>query len=144
MLQRHPTSFGAAHEEEADWPLARFEAWLAEQTVLGGEVDGELAGLVALRPNQGRKFRHKATLWCMYVRETARGHGLGRALVDAILAEARTQGLEQVLLTVSEGNPAQRLYERAGFTVYGQEPRALHHDGRYVDEVQMVCRLGEG
>jgi ribosomal protein S18 acetylase RimI-like enzyme len=141
MLRLHPTAYGSSHEEEADWPLARFEAWLEEQTVLGGYVDGELAGLVALRPYATRKFRHKAVLWCMYVREAARGRGLGADLVEAILKEAHRQGLEQVLLTVSEGNSAQRLYERAGFRIYGQEPRALRHDGQYVDELQMIRSL---
>jgi len=144
MLRLHPTAFGSAYEEEADWPLARFEAWLKEQTVLGGFVDGELAGLVALRPFATRKFRHKAVLWCMYVRNEARGSGLGAALVEAILAEAGAQGLEQVLLTVSAGNPAQQLYERAGFEVYGREPKALRHAGRDYDEVQMVRFLGAG
>ena len=144
MLRLHPTSFGSSYEEEVEWPIARFEAWLEEQRVLGGYVDGELAGLVALRPNAMRKFRHKAVLWCMYVREAARGRGLGPALVDAILTEARSQGLAQVLLTVSEGNPAQRLYERAGFTVYGREPKALRHAGRDYDEVQMVRFLYAG
>lgn len=138
MLRLHPTSYGSSYEEEIEWPLSQFATWLEEQTVLGGYVDGELAGLVALRSYATRKFRHKAVLWCIYVREAARARGLGAALVEAILEEARQQDLEQVLLTVSEGNPAQRLYERCGFTVYGQEPRALRHDGRYVDEVQMV------
>ena len=144
MLRLHPTSFGSSYEEEAAWPLQRFQAWLDEQAVFAAEVDGALAGLIALRPFATAKFRHKGVLWCMFVREAARGRGLATALIEALLGEARTQGLEQVLLTVSAGNPAERLYQRLGFEVFGREPRALKHDGRYLDEVQMVRFLGPG
>jgi GNAT superfamily N-acetyltransferase len=142
MLERHPHSFGMSFEEEAGWPLARFEAAIAESAVFGGFVDDLLAGIASLRGYGMRKFAHKGTLWGMYVREAARGHGLGAALVEAVLAEARRQGLEQVLLTVSKGNQtAERLYARHGFQVFGTEPRALKHQGRYSDEVQMICYL---
>jgi ribosomal protein S18 acetylase RimI-like enzyme len=78
----------------------------------------------------------------MYVRQATRGQGLGTALVDAVLTEARRRGLEQVLLTVSKGNQtAERLYARHGFQVFGTEPRALKYQGRYSDEVQMICYL---
>ncbi len=45
----------------------------------------------------------------------ARGKGVGRALLDALLATARAQGYRAVSLSVDRQNPARRLYERAGF-----------------------------
>jgi GNAT superfamily N-acetyltransferase len=45
----------------------------------------------------------------------ARGRGIGRALLDAMLATARGQGYRAVSLSVDRQNPARRLYERAGF-----------------------------
>jgi ribosomal protein S18 acetylase RimI-like enzyme len=45
----------------------------------------------------------------------ARGRGVGRALLDALLATAREQGYRAVSLSVDRQNPARRLYERAGF-----------------------------
>lgn len=44
-----------------------------------------------------------------------RGAGLGTALVDAAVAEARRRSLSALSLSVEEGNPARRLYERRGF-----------------------------
>jgi GNAT superfamily N-acetyltransferase len=45
----------------------------------------------------------------------ARGRGVGRALLDALLTEARQQGFRAVGLSVDRRNPALRLYERHGF-----------------------------
>jgi ribosomal protein S18 acetylase RimI-like enzyme len=46
---------------------------------------------------------------------TARGQGIGSALLDALLTLAREQGYRAVSLSVDRQNPAQRLYERKGF-----------------------------
>jgi L-amino acid N-acyltransferase YncA len=79
----------------------------------------------------------------MYVQERARGGGLTDQLMRALLAEARSQGIEQVILTVAADNDrARRLYQRWGFSIYGTEPRAIKVPDGYLDEVLMVCRLG--
>lgn len=54
----------------------------------------------------------------MFVRPAARGHGVGEALVDAVVAWAKDKGATAVHLWVTESNqPAVLLYERCGFTV---------------------------
>ena len=61
------------------------------------------------------------------------------ALVRALLAEARSQGIRQVLLTVAADNArARRLYERHGFLAYGVEPGAINVDDQYLDEALMI------
>ena len=71
-------------------------------------------------------MRHKALLWGMYVREAARGQGLGDVIVAALLSHARARGVEIVQLTVVADNArARRLYVRHGFTTYGIEPCAV-------------------
>jgi GNAT superfamily N-acetyltransferase len=45
----------------------------------------------------------------------ARGRGVGSALLDALLAQAREQGHQALSLSVDRQNPARRLYERKGF-----------------------------
>jgi len=52
-------------------------------------------------------------------RPSQRGRGVGRALVAAALAAARAAGHPAVVLSVREGNPARRLYERHGFVAIG-------------------------
>jgi ribosomal protein S18 acetylase RimI-like enzyme len=49
------------------------------------------------------------------VSPTARGKGIGTALLDALIARADAEGLRGLSLSVEEDNPAVSLYERAGF-----------------------------
>lgn len=49
-----------------------------------------------------------------------RGKGLGGAVLGAVIAEARRRELPGISLSVEDGNPARRLYERAGFRVVGR------------------------
>jgi hypothetical protein len=50
--------------------------------------------------------------------------------------------LEQILLAVGTfQEAAMRMYRKAGFEVYGTEPRALKVGSRYVDEHHMILRI---
>ncbi|NLV74112.1 MAG: GNAT family N-acetyltransferase [Chloroflexi bacterium] len=53
----------------------------------------------------------------MAVLPERRGMGIGRMLLDARIACQRALGTCGISLSVSQGNPAQRLYARAGFRV---------------------------
>lgn len=44
-----------------------------------------------------------------------RGEGIGGAFLEALIAQARTDGFKALSLGVGEANPAMRLYERHGF-----------------------------
>lgn len=46
-----------------------------------------------------------------------RGHGIGTALLHAILESLAYYGCSSVSLSVQKANPALRLYQRAGFTI---------------------------
>lgn len=145
-LERHPEAFGASLEDEAAQPDSWFAARLEAGIVLAGWLPGmeAPAGLMALALPRAEKTRHKGLLWSVYLRPEARGHGLAPALLSAVLAEARGR-VEEVRLSVVAGNDrARRLYERAGFTAWGLEPRALKLGGRYYDEVLMRFRFPGG
>jgi GNAT superfamily N-acetyltransferase len=59
------------------------------------------------------------------VSEEARGRGIGRRLMAALMDRARAEG-HGLVLTVSERNPvAARLYERLGFRRVDQTPAGL-------------------
>lgn len=54
----------------------------------------------------------------IFVRDEARGRGVGTALLNAICDEARTRGYRQIRLDVIDTNPrAKALYQRTGFVV---------------------------
>jgi ribosomal protein S18 acetylase RimI-like enzyme len=55
-------------------------------------------------------------LYDIVVDPAHRGHGVGRTLLDATLAELQARGAPRVVLSTAERNePAQRLFARAGF-----------------------------
>ena len=147
-LQDSPDAFGSSYAEA----LTRTPEEVAErhrQSVTGpdnfifGAFDPELAGVVGCRRDSGSRMRHKAFIWGMYVTPTARGRGMGRQLMEAAIAQARTvPGLEQLYLAVVTTNePALQLYLRLGFLSYGREPRALKDGDRYLDEELILLRL---
>ena len=55
-------------------------------------------------------------LYDIVVDPAHRGHGVGKMLLDATLAELEARGAPRVVLSTAEGNEgAQRLFARAGF-----------------------------
>ena len=142
-LKQNPEAFGSTFEKENAQPLSWFEAAIGRSDIFGAFVDGTLAGIAGYVARESSKQAHKALLWGMYVRSTARKSGLGKRLVAAVLDHARGR-VEMVQLTVvSENEDARRLYNALGFVEYGFEKRALKQDGRYYDEVLMVKFLDE-
>jgi ribosomal protein S18 acetylase RimI-like enzyme len=80
--------------------------------LLLAEDGGVAIGCVALRPVDSATCEMKR----LYVRPAGQGRGLGRALVDRLLAEARAIGYARVVLdTLPQMATAQRMYERLGF-----------------------------
>jgi GNAT superfamily N-acetyltransferase len=65
------------------------------------------------------------------VRPDARGRGVGASLLAALVRRARDDGRPGLSLSVSDGNPSRRLYDRAGFQEVG-------HDG---SSATMVLRF---
>ena len=143
-LQRNPEAFGSTFEWESAQSLSWFEASIGRAAIFGAFLDGTLAGMAGFAPQESAKRAHKALLWGMYVRSTARSAGVGKKLVAAVLDHARGR-VEMVQLTVvSENEAARRLYRAMGFVEYGYEKRALRQDGKYYDDVLMVRFLEEG
>ena len=59
----------------------------------------------------------------LYVVPAERGHGLGRALMDAVLETARAEGADYIELGTEEDDVAARaLYESLGFSNRGGKP----------------------
>ncbi|HKU98169.1 MAG TPA: GNAT family N-acetyltransferase [Vineibacter sp.] len=140
-LAREPDAFGSVHAVEAVRPLADFAERLASSSVFGAYADGGLVGVAGFKQQTGPKDQHKGFVWGMYVQGDWRGRGVGRALMDAVIDAARGT-VEQLTLAVVQGNDAaMALYRKAGFEVYGVEPRALKSAAGYADEVLMVRRL---
>ena len=136
-LRLHPDAFGSSWEEEMGRPVERTAEALAGGYVAGCERDGVLVGIGGLRIGQAVKTRHRGGIWGVYVDPGARGLGVGKRLMTALIDQARTQ-VEDVTLTVSAHNEAAiALYESLGFEPYGLDRGALKIAEDYVDELLM-------
>ena len=142
-LREAPAAFGASYEQESNQAyesyLARFHTSIQEHGnfIVGAfEPEGRLVGIAGLLTYTGLKSRHKGFLWGVFVHPRSRRQGLGRQLIQEIIAGARQiQGLEQIVTAVVAPNDqAGRLYAETGFRSYGREPRALKIDGKSYDE----------
>jgi ribosomal protein S18 acetylase RimI-like enzyme len=145
-LQQDPQAFGESADEHrassVETLAARLDATL-ENFVLGAFLDGQLVGTAGFFRNTTLKRKHKGKVWGMYVADAARGQGIGRALLLALLERARQiPDLEEVLLSVAVTQTAARkLYTSLGFTSYGLERNALRVGRQSVDEDYMSINL---
>lgn len=142
-LREHPDAFTSSWEEDRDQPLEAAAARLAKHAFWGAYERSELYGIVGFERESRAKNQHKATVVGMYVAPEAAGQGLGRALMEALLAHASGAGVQSLVLTVTDGNPAAtRLYESVGFRSFGIEPDAIRVDGRSYAKNHMHLDLG--
>ncbi|MBD0255253.1 MAG: GNAT family N-acetyltransferase [Cytophagales bacterium] len=88
-------------------------------TFLLARAGGEPLGFASCEPNyQGTD---KTKLHKLYVLPEAHGHGVGRALVDAVTEIAQGHGNAALRLNVNRQNVAIRFYRRLGFEVITEE-----------------------
>jgi len=143
-LEREPSAFGSSAEEHRATTVAAAAARITpnENTfVLGAFAAGR--GMVGFVRETGMKRRHKGKVWGVYVGAELRGRGVGRQLLEALVARARAlPGLERIVLAANAADPgATTLYERVGFTTFGREPSALKIGDEYIEDVHMGLDL---
>ena len=148
MLEGHPEAFTSdalteRHRRADDYlPRLGLEQPDGGHLLLGAWDAAGLVGAIGLERDRRLKVRHIGHLVGMMVRERSRGRGVGQALLDALVAEARAAGLELLTLTVTEGNAsAIGLYERAGFVRFGLLPKAIKVGERFHAKVHMAREL---
>lgn len=72
----------------------------------------------------------------VYVAATARGHGIGRTLLDALITSTEAAGIWTIQSGIFPENAASlALHQAAGFRVVGTRERLGRHHGRWRDVV---------
>ncbi|HCU84351.1 GNAT family N-acetyltransferase [Methylophilus sp. UBA6697] len=107
---------------------------------LGAFINTNLLGTVSVERDVRAKLEHKALLFRMFVHPSAAGKGVGKALVNEAISQARSiQGLRQLYLTVLDVNErAIHLYTSAGFETFAHEPESVKIKKKFIGELQMV------
>ncbi|MHB2166577.1 N-acetyltransferase family protein [Alsobacter sp. R-9] len=104
----------------------------------GGRAVGTAQLIPATKPNQP----HRADVSKLLVHASARGRGIGAALMGAVDDEARRRGLTVLVLDTATGSDAERLYPRLGWERCGVIPDyALWPDGGLCDTTVFCRRL---
>lgn len=121
-------------DEQRAWLAARD----ARHPVIVAERDGRVVGWGSLNVFNPRESYDHVADFSVYVSRTARGTGVGRALLDALIRAAQEIGYHKMVLAAFEWNTAGiKLYERAGFRRVGVYREQGRLDGRWVDTVIM-------
>jgi len=118
--------------------------WLGPKTRCYAALsDQEIVGSYILKANQPGLGSHIANAGFM-VSPSARGRGIGRAMAEHCLHEARRLGFRamQFNFVVATNKSALRLWKDLGFTIVGTLPAAFRHSRRgFVDVYVMYRRL---
>lgn len=106
------------------------------------KLDGRIVGTVQLGLDTPPNQPHRADIKKLLVHRSARGRGIGAALMAQAEQEARRHGRWLLVLDTVAGDNGDRLYMRAGWNRTGVIPDyALFPDGRLCDAVVMWKRL---
>ena len=105
-------------------------------------VEGDrVVGWAALSPTSGRACYAGVVEHSVYVAEDARGRGIGRRLLEALVESADRGGIWTIQTSVFPENEATiRLHVRAGFRVVGRRERIAKLDGVWRDTVLVERR----
>jgi ribosomal protein S18 acetylase RimI-like enzyme len=138
-LREEPFAFGSSYAREAAFTQEQWRGRINDRSVnyLAYRPESpEPAGLAGVYVADG--VANVVSLW---VRPSARGHGVGEALIGATADWAKARDHDSIVLWVTESNaPARKLYDRCGFALTG-ERQPLPSDPT-LPEVRMRRPLG--
>jgi GNAT superfamily N-acetyltransferase len=113
-----------------------------DTVLLAAKLDDRIIGTVQLGLDTPPNQPHRADLKKMLVHRSARGRGIGAALMARVEEEARRLGRWLLVLDTVPGENGYRLYKRAGWTQCGIIPAyAMFPDGRLCDTALFWKRL---
>ena len=103
--------------------------------------DGRVVGWAALSPTSARECYAGVVEHSVYVDREHRGQGVGRRLMETLVAGADVAGLWTIQTSVFPENAASlALHERLGFRVVGRRERIARRDGQWRDTILLERR----
>jgi L-amino acid N-acyltransferase YncA len=109
---------------------------------LVAELFEEVVGWAALSPASRRRCYAGVVENSVYVARSARGRGIGRTLLERLIADADEAGIWMIQTSIFPENRASlALHERCGFRVVGVREQIAKRDGIWRDTVFLERRL---
>ena len=109
---------------------------------LVAELDGAVTGWLAAAPVSRRDCYRGVVEHSVYVDEAMWGRGVGRALLERLVADAPAHGIWTIQTSIIASNgPSLRLHESVGFRVVGRRERIAERDGVWHDTLLLELRL---
>jgi phosphinothricin acetyltransferase len=154
MLPEHADEVLAVYQLGIDEGNATFEtaapSWqafdaakLEDHRHVALDAEGRLLGWVAASPVSERCVYAGVVEHSVYVHPGARGLGVGRALLDALIGSTESAGIWTIQSGIFPENAASlALHRRAGFRVVGTRERIGRHHGIWRDVVLIERRSG--
>jgi len=126
---------GQATFETAAPSWEDFDASRLPEHRFGALADGDRAvGWAAVSPTSTRAVYTGVVEHSVYVDPDVRGTGVGRALLEALLASTEEAGIWTVQSAIFPENAASlALHQRLGFRVVGRRERVARHGDRWRD-----------
>jgi L-amino acid N-acyltransferase YncA len=110
------------------------------------ELAGTVVGygyLSAYRPRPAYRWSVENSI---YVAADRQGHGIGRTMLSALIAEATARGYRQMIAVIGDSAniASTRLHRACGFQFCGTVHAVGFKNGRWLDSVTMQRPLGDG
>jgi len=117
-------------DEQQAW----FEQHGGKYPLAVAEIEGTVIGWASLSRWSDRCAYTDTAEISLYVKQEHRGRGVGRRLMEAIVAEGRKGGVHSILARIAEGNEVSvMLHEAAGFHHVGVMKEVGWKFGRLLD-----------
>ena len=116
------------------WP------WLVAE-----QADGTMLGYAYATQFRDRAAYRFVCEDSIYIRDAARGQGVGKVLLAALIEACTASGFRQMVAVIGGAEPAsEALHARLGFTLAGRLSGIGRKQGRWLDTLYMQRALGQG
>ena len=150
-IYAHHVLHGTASYETEPPDAAEIARWM--ERVLGHgwpwliaeAPDGQMLGYAYATQFRDRAAYRFVCEDSIYIRNEARGQGVGTALLGALLESCTAAGFRQMVAVIGGAEPAsEALHARLGFTLAGRLAGIGRKHGRWLDTLYMQRALGPG
>jgi L-amino acid N-acyltransferase YncA len=144
---RHGTASFELEPPDEKEMRRRYESLLAGgYPYLVAELGGAVTGYAYAGPYRARPAYHWTIEDSIYIAPQSHRRGIGRALLDRLIADSEAGGFRQMIAVIGDSANAGsiELHRAAGFRMVGTFDNVGFKFGRWLDSVLMQRPLGRG